>query len=138
MLKYGKDKKGKDGPDGGPARAGLRERFGLEVADGDTTYDKALSDTIAKFQKENGISASGQLNAATLERSTARKREKTLDIIIANMERWRWMPRDLGHTYVMVNIPDFTLRVVRDDKLVWKTKVVVGKPNCRRRCSARR
>ena len=39
------------------------------------------------------------------------------------------MPRDLGQTYVMVNIPDFTLRVVRDDKLVWKTKVVVGKPN---------
>ena len=39
------------------------------------------------------------------------------------------MPRDLGKTYVMVNIPDFTLRVVRDDKLVWKTKVVVGKPN---------
>ena len=39
------------------------------------------------------------------------------------------MPRDLGQTYVMVNIPDYTLRVVRDDKLVWKTKVVVGKPN---------
>ena len=39
------------------------------------------------------------------------------------------MPRDLGETYVMVNIPDFTLRVVHDGKLVWKTKVVVGKPN---------
>ncbi len=45
------------------------------------------------------------------------------------MERWRWVPRDLGKTYVMVNIPDYTLRVVRDEKLVWKTKVVVGKPN---------
>ena len=44
------------------------------------------------------------------------------------MERWRWVPRDLGKTHVMVNIPDFTLRVMRDDKLVWKTKVVVGKP----------
>ena len=45
------------------------------------------------------------------------------------MERWRWVPRDLGKTYVMVNIPDYTLRVMRDDKLVWKTKIVVGKPN---------
>jgi L,D-transpeptidase YcbB len=52
-----------------------------------------------------------------------------IDVVIANMERWRWVPRDLGHTYVMVNIPDFTLRVVRDEKLVWKTKIVTGKPN---------
>ena len=39
------------------------------------------------------------------------------------------MPRDLGKTHVMVNIPDYTLRVMRDDKLVWNTKIVVGKPN---------
>jgi murein L,D-transpeptidase YcbB/YkuD len=44
------------------------------------------------------------------------------------MERWRWLPRDLGKTYVMVNIPDYTLRVVRNNNLVWKTKIVVGKP----------
>src|SRR3954453_22803762 len=44
------------------------------------------------------------------------------------MERWGWVPRDLGETYVMVNIPDFSLRVVKDGKLVWKTKVVVGQP----------
>jgi len=107
----------------------LRERFGLTSPAGDTTYDKTLSETVAKFQKENGINASGQLNAATLEVINGPRREKTVDIILANMERWRWMPRDLGHTYVMVNIPDYTLRVVRDDKLVWKTKIVVGKPN---------
>ena len=129
VLKYSKDKKGKEVLMEDPRVPILRERFGLKSPDGDTTYDKALSDTIAKFQKENGINASGQLNAATLEFINGPKREKTVDIIIANMERWRWMPRDLGQTYVMVNIPDFTLRVVRDDKLVWKTKVVVGKPN---------
>ena len=129
VLKYSKDKKGKEVLMEDPRVPALRERFGLKSPDGDTTYDKALSDTIAKFQKENGINASGQLNAATLEFINGPKREKTVDIIIANMERWRWMPRDLGQTYVMVNIPDFTLRVVRDDKLVWKTKVVVGKPN---------
>jgi murein L,D-transpeptidase YcbB/YkuD len=128
VLKYSKDKTGKEVVMQDPRVPLLRERFGLKSPDGDTTYDKALADTIAKFQKENGINASGQLNAATLEVINGPKREKTVDIILANMERWRWMPRDLGHTYVMVNIPDFTLRVVRDDKLVWKTKVVVGKP----------
>ena len=42
-------------------------------------------------------------------RSTARH-DATTSTIIANMERWRWMPRDLGKAYVMLNIPDFTLR----------------------------
>jgi L,D-transpeptidase YcbB len=48
--------------------------------------------------------------------------------VTANMERWRWLPRDLGKTYVMVNIPDYTLKVVRDGGLVWRTKIVAGKP----------
>jgi murein L,D-transpeptidase YcbB/YkuD len=44
------------------------------------------------------------------------------------MERWRWLPRDLGRTYVMVNVPDYSLRVVKDGSLVWRTKIVAGKP----------
>ena len=44
------------------------------------------------------------------------------------MERWRWLPRDLGKTYVMVNIPDYSLKVVRDGRQVWRTKIVAGKP----------
>ena len=44
------------------------------------------------------------------------------------MERWRWLPRDLGDTYVMVNIPDYTLKVVHDHQVVWRTKIVAGKP----------
>jgi L,D-transpeptidase YcbB len=43
------------------------------------------------------------------------------------MERWRWMPHDLGKTYVIVNLPDFTLRVIHDGKAVWMTKIVDGK-----------
>jgi murein L,D-transpeptidase YcbB/YkuD len=44
------------------------------------------------------------------------------------MERWRWLPHDLGNAYVMVNIPDFTLRVMKDGAQVWKTKIVSGAP----------
>jgi Scaffold domain/L,D-transpeptidase catalytic domain len=51
-----------------------------------------------------------------------------IDIIVANMERWRWLPHDLGKTYVIVNLPDFTLRVIRQGKQVWMTRIVVGKP----------
>ena len=51
------------------------------------------------------------------------------DIIIANMERWRWMPRDLGKTHVMVNIPNYSLTIVRDGSVYWQTRIVVGKPS---------
>ena len=44
------------------------------------------------------------------------------------MERWRWLPRDLGKAYVMVNIPDYTLKVVHGHDVVWRTKIVAGKP----------
>jgi murein L,D-transpeptidase YcbB/YkuD len=129
LLKYGKDKKGKEELMSDPRVPALRARFGIKSPDGDTNYDKELSGTIANFQKEHGLPPTGQLGQATLDVINGPKREKTVDLIVANMERWRWVPRDLGKTYVMVNIPDYTLRVMRDGQLVWKTKVVVGKPN---------
>ena len=56
------------------------------------------------------------------------KPDQAIDRVIANMERWRWLPRDLGHTYVMVNIPDYSLKVVHDHQVQWRTKIVAGKP----------
>jgi murein L,D-transpeptidase YcbB/YkuD len=56
------------------------------------------------------------------------KSARAIDTIVANMERWRWLPRDLGRTYVLVNIPDFTLKVMHEDRTVWATKIVAGKP----------
>ena len=43
------------------------------------------------------------------------------------MERWRWLPRELGKAHVTVNIPDFTLKVTDQGKTVWSTRIVVGK-----------
>jgi murein L,D-transpeptidase YcbB/YkuD len=129
VLKYSRDKKGKEVLMEDPRVPALRKWFGMKSPDGDTKYDKALADTIAKFQKEHSLQANGHLTASTLDALNGPKRERTVDIILVNMERWRWLPRDLGDIYVMVNIPDYSLRVVKDNKLVWATKIVVGKPN---------
>jgi L,D-transpeptidase YcbB len=51
-----------------------------------------------------------------------------VDAILANMERWRWLPRDLGTAYVIVNIPDYILTVVNNGKPLWSTRIVVGQP----------
>jgi L,D-transpeptidase YcbB len=104
----------------------LRERLGV-TGDGNT-YDKDLAEAVKKFQKENDLKATGQLTPQTLEALNGPRPSHVADIIMANMERWRWMPHDLGKTYVIVNLPDYTLRVMNDGKEVWKTKIVIGKP----------
>ncbi len=106
----------------------LRERLSV-LGDGGTTYDKALANAVKDFQKEHHIAATGTLTEATVEALNGRQPDHKTDIIIANMERWRWMPHDLGNTYVMVNLPDYTLRVMHDGKQVWTTRIVIGKPD---------
>jgi murein L,D-transpeptidase YcbB/YkuD len=105
----------------------LRERLGLSAED-NTNYDKPLSDAVAKFQKEHSLPSNGQLTSATVDTMNGPKRDRDADTIVVNMERWRWMARDLGKTYVMVNIPDYSLRLIRDEKLYWNTRIVAGKP----------
>src|SRR5215472_11567532 len=105
----------------------LRTR--LDVAgDGGAIYDKPLSDAVKKFQATHKLKSTGTLDAATLEALNRRAPDRQTDLIIANMERWRWMQHDLGGTYVIVNRPDYTLRVIWQGKQVWMTKIVVGKP----------
>jgi murein L,D-transpeptidase YcbB/YkuD len=110
--------------------AALRERLGVggDGKTGDMIYDKTLAEAVKKFQDTHGLKATGLLAQATIDALNGNKPERAADIIIANMERWRWMPHDLGKTYVIVNLPDFTLRVIDDGKLAWATKIVDGKP----------
>ncbi len=104
----------------------LRERLGV-TGDGNI-YDKAVAEAVKKFQKAHDLKPSGMLTAPTVDALNGRRPDRETDVIIANMERWRWMPHDLGKTYVIVNLPDYTLRVMHDGKQVWMTKIVDGKP----------
>lgn len=61
-------------------------------------------------------------------RAGPKKRADVVGTLIANLERWRWLPRELGQNYVMVNIPDYALSVVKQGRPIWRTKIVVGKP----------
>ncbi|HEX4554542.1 MAG TPA: L,D-transpeptidase family protein [Xanthobacteraceae bacterium] len=110
-----------------PRVPALRQRLGV-AEEGNTTYDKPLADAVKKFQDGRGLAATGNLTPATIDALNGPKRDRAVDVILANMERWRWLPRDLGKTYVMVNIPDFTLKVVSNDATVWTTRIVTGQP----------
>ena len=51
------------------------------------------------------------------------------DKVRANLDRWRWLPRDLGKRYIVVNVPAFTVALVEDGQVVARHRVVVGKPS---------
>jgi murein L,D-transpeptidase YcbB/YkuD len=91
-------------------------------------YDRELESAVEKFQRKADIPASGMVDQATLARLNSGDQSKLAAVVIANMERWRWLPRDLGSAHVAVNIPDYTLKVFDKDKAVWSTKIIVGKP----------
>jgi murein L,D-transpeptidase YcbB/YkuD len=104
----------------------LRERLGV-TGDGQI-FDKTLAEAVRKFQRDNNLKATGVLTPATVDLLNGRHSRRPVDAVLANMERWRWMPHDLGNTYVIANLPDFMLYVVQNGRQVWATKIVVGKP----------
>ena len=109
----------------------LRTRLGLTGED--KQYDADVAAAVRKFQASNDLKASGVLDAATLRAMNSPKRDRMIDTVILNMERWRWLPRQLGaanigNAYVILNIPDFTLKVMQNGAQVWTTRVVTGKP----------
>jgi len=66
------------------------------------------------------------LNARDKDGEGAKTDETAIKRIIINMERWRWMPEDLGPLYVWLNTPEFMLYVVKDGKTIFKDKTLVG------------
>ncbi len=105
----------------------LRKRLGLEPLEDTDFYDNELVEAIKAFQQNMGLIVDGVTGPATIAALNGGT-EATIEDIIANMERWRWMPKDLGDFYVFVNIPEFRLAVMRGDEITHSTRVVVGKP----------
>jgi murein L,D-transpeptidase YcbB/YkuD len=105
----------------------VREKLGLAGAADDIKYDAKLAEAVKSFQRANELPVTGNLDAKTVKELNGPPRDKSIDLVIANMERWRWYPRDLGKAHVVVNLPDFTLKVMQDGAQVWTTRIVIGK-----------
>jgi murein L,D-transpeptidase YcbB/YkuD len=106
----------------------LRERLGLTAKE-DKFYDEDLADAVKQFQKTAKRKVDGVLTNDVVAALNPANTEKTEDIILANMERWRWIARDLGKSHIITSIPGYYLRVMDNGKEVWETRIVVGLPN---------
>lgn len=91
-------------------------------------YDSTLVDAVRIFQKRHGYEATGVADSATIAALNVPTQQR-VDQVKATMERWRWVPHALGRKHVIINIPDFTLSVVENERDVLSMKVVLGLPN---------
>ena len=111
----------------------LRAKLNITENADDTHYDSKVSEAVRKFQAGNDLKATGALDDQTVRALNGPKKDKQVDIVRVNMERWRWLPRELGapslgNAYVILNVPDYTLKVMQNGAQVWTTRVVTGKP----------
>jgi L,D-transpeptidase YcbB len=129
-------------PDGPTLKLGMehpdvslvRERLKLAAAPGaEDLYDDQVQAAVAEFQRQSGTRPDGVLGART--RAALNGTDKSAPAfgtdeqrLIVNMERWRWMPEDMGEFHVWDNIPEYQGRVVRNGQTIHQFKVIVGRP----------
>jgi L,D-transpeptidase YcbB len=111
----------------------LRTKLGISEDADDHHYDAKVAEAVRKFQSGAELKPTGVLDERTVKAINSPKRDRQIDTIVVNMERWRWLPRDLGapaigDAYVILNIPDYTLKVMQHGAQVWTTRVVTGQP----------
>ncbi len=92
---------------------------------GSANYDAALVEAVKKFQIRHGLEAKGLFGKQTVVAMNVQPEERRRQIIV-NMERWRWMPDNLGQEHFLINIAAFELQWVKNNHAVERMNVVVG------------
>jgi murein L,D-transpeptidase YcbB/YkuD len=96
-----------------------------EIAADPNVFDETVDTAVRAFQEQAGLKVDGIVGRGTLGALNAAA-DDHVATILANMERWRWMPENLGSFYVRVNIPNFNLDIYKNDKIIYSTRIVVG------------
>ncbi len=114
----------------GPRVAALRARLAVEddgVARLGTTFDAELKEAVVRAQRRYGLNPTGTVSSGTLAALNVPV-EARVRQIMANMERWRWMPKSMPTDRVQVNIASASVAVFEGDRPVMSMRGVTGKP----------
>lgn len=114
--------------DDDPRVSALRGRLGDPGAS--SRFDEPLDALVRRFQEHHGIAVDGIAGPETLRELNVPAAERVRQIAV-NMERWRWMPQDLGASHLIVNIAAFRLDVIEGGRSALSMKTVVGKEYAR-------
>ncbi len=90
-------------------------------------FDAELSARVKRFQADHGLNEDGAVGPRTLAAINTSIATR-LEQVMVNLERMRWMNRDLGSRHIFVNIPDYTVSMIDNGETIYRTRSVVGEP----------
>lgn len=90
-------------------------------------FDEQMELAVKRFQQLHGLTADGAVGPNTLEALNVPVGVR-IDQIRINLERARWVLRDIPESFVIANIADFKALYIRDSEIVWEARIQVGKP----------
>jgi murein L,D-transpeptidase YcbB/YkuD len=118
-------KKGSRGPEVATLRARLAAEGDLARADGDA-FDQTVEEALKRFEKRYGLTEDGGLGPDDVAAMNVSAEDRVAQIEL-NLERWRWLPEELGDRYIIVNVPTFQLEAIEQGKVTLAMRVVAGK-----------
>jgi murein L,D-transpeptidase YcbB/YkuD len=107
-------------------RLALTEDFTGSVRESDLVYGSDLQDAVKRFQQRHGLEPDGVVGPGVVAQLNVPADARVRQIEL-NLERWRWLPRDFGDRYIIVNIPEYRLEVWDERRVALAMRVVVGK-----------
>jgi len=103
------------------------EETAVENISAENVYDEEVVAAVKEFQKKNGLSADGVVGPATTRALNGDSYTGRIEKLVLNMERARWLPRDLGKRHIFVNQTSYQVRVVDSGRTIHSARVIVGK-----------
>ncbi|KPQ19759.1 MAG: Murein L,D-transpeptidase YcbB/YkuD [Rhodobacteraceae bacterium HLUCCA24] len=112
----------------GPQVIALRDRLiamGYLARSASADYDAALVEAVRAFQSAHALEVDGVAGQSTLAEINTPAAERLKSVLVA-LERERWLPRDRGDRHILVNLTDFSAKIIDDGKVSFETDAVVG------------
>lgn len=95
-------------------------------------YADPVAQAIRRFQVRHGLEVDGEIGSATIAAMNVSAEDRLRQILI-NLDRFRWLPRDLGEHFVSVNLPSATLQVIEGGHELLTMRTIVGRRDARNR-----
>lgn len=96
--------------------------------DKEDVLDKTLAKALKAYQALKGLPQTSNLDTATVRAINGPDLGARREMLLTNMERLRWLPKQLGNRHVFVNQASYRVDVFDQNKLIWESNVIVGKP----------
>lgn len=122
-------------PDGAPATAGAAKAAAEKAGAAAkrpapdprlARYDPQVVNAVRQFQEHHGLKPTGIVDARTVAALNVPISQRVAQVAL-NLERWRWMPDDLGARHIRVNIPRFYVEAYENGRPVLSIRAIVGK-----------